>query len=707
MNICVSTMLSAVIMPLKFKIIKGYFKIFICLVSLFFSTKNLAQTSTDTLKEIELEEVIIKAYEQNIRLKEVPAAINLIGKNVLNSFGPASIISAINTSPGVRMEERSPGSYRFNIRGSSLRSPFGIRNVKVYYNDLPYTNPGGQTFLNQLGYYNFNSIEIIKGPGSSLYGAGTGGVLLIDGMNENDKPGLEVEYTIGSFGAQNVYAAVTTGGEKYTSKISYQHQNNNGYRNHSALKRDVLSWLGSFRFGEKNELKTTFIYGDLFYETPGGLTLTEFQKNPRAARAGNAFFPGAAEANASVRQKTFLAGASYTQKFHENFQNKIVLYGAYTQLLNPNIQAAERSTQPHFGGRTVFKYTKELGHLKMIFDAGAELQKGFTNISIHKNVSGNADSIRTYDEIENRQSLLFTQVALKTNGINIVASASLNNLNVGFKRFIPAPLVNQKRSFNNILAPRFALSKEIKNVSIYSSIGKGFSPPTTEELLPSGGTINLQLGAENGINYDLGFRSTFFNKLNVDINTFLFQLKNTIVQRRDAAGGSFFLNAGKTNQRGIETSIIYQLFESIPLIDKSSFWLSHTYHNFKYKDFVKDTNDFSGKYLPGIAPHTISSGINVSLKNGFSTTLSYLFNGKMPLNDANGLYAESYHLVAAKIGFQQKLKENIQIKLSVGVDNLLNETYSLGNDINAFGGRYYNAAQGRNYFATISFKWIK
>ncbi len=32
---------------------------------------------------------------------------------------------------------------------------------------------------------------------------------------------------------------------------------------------------------------------------------------------------------------------------------------------------------------------------------------------------------------------------------------------------------------------------------------------------------------------------------------------------------------------------------------------------------------------------------------------------------------------------------------------LLNETYSLGNDINGFGGRYYNAAAKRNYYAKI------
>src|SRR5205085_9648313 len=139
----------------------------------------------DSSKEITLPSIIIKAFEQNRRLKDVPAAVNYIGKNTFDRFTSASIVAAVNSTPGVRMEERSPGSYRLNIRGSSLRSPFGVRNVKIYYNDIPYTDPGGTSYLNQFSFYNFSSIEILKGPGSSLYGAGTGGVMLINGLSDS------------------------------------------------------------------------------------------------------------------------------------------------------------------------------------------------------------------------------------------------------------------------------------------------------------------------------------------------------------------------------------------------------------------------------------------------------------------------------------------------------------------------------------------
>jgi iron complex outermembrane receptor protein len=126
-----------------------------------------------------LQEITIRAYEADRPLLQVPASVGLVLKEDLERFNNTSLVSAANTLPGVRMEERSPGSYRFSIRGSSLRAPFGVRNVKVYWNDLPLTDAGGNTYLNQLDANTIQQMEIIKGPGSSLYGAGTGGVLLL------------------------------------------------------------------------------------------------------------------------------------------------------------------------------------------------------------------------------------------------------------------------------------------------------------------------------------------------------------------------------------------------------------------------------------------------------------------------------------------------------------------------------------------------
>jgi len=662
--------------------------------------------SADSLKEIQLSEVTVRAFEQNRKLKDIPGAIALISKQMLERFSSASIVSAINTTPGVKMEERSPGSYRFNIRGSSLRSPFGVRNVKVYYNDIPFTDPGGTTYLNQLGYYNFNSVEIIKGPGSSLYGAGTGGVLLIESMNENEQAGIIAEYTTGSYNLQNAYASFTTRSENLISRTSYQHQQSDGYRNHSELKRNVISWSGNFKLNEGRQLKTSFIYGNLFYETPGALTLTEFNSNAKMARPGNALFPGAEVAKAAIYQKTFVAGASYSQHLTANLESKSSLYGAYTQLLNPAIRNYGRNSEPHAGGRTVLKWVKKIREAALGITGGGEWQQGFASFSIHKNKNGNADSVQTLDEVRNRQSFLFGQATLENKNWLLITGASVNILKINFQRFSPTPLAEQKRKISNELTPRVSLLYKLKSINIYSGISKGFSSPTTAELLPTGSAINLDLNAEEGVNYDAGLRGTIFKNLYVDINLFFLSLKNTIVQRRDAGGGEFFINAGKTKQRGIETQVSHPLFASASLINRSNFWFSHTYHDFEYKDFKQLNLDFSGNKLPGVAPHVISTGIDILLNNGLLGTLSYYYSDKIPLSDATDVYANSYHLIGAKIGYQKWFNSKWRIKIVAGAENVLDEKYSLGNDINGFGGRYYNVAAGRNYFVSINFQFI-
>src|SRR5438270_12265722 len=94
----------------------------------------------------------------------VPASVRMLGPTELNLQPENSLVSAFNTVPGVRMEERSPGSYRLSIRGSLLRSPFGVRDVKIYYDDIPLTNAGGNTYLNAIDVNSVQGIEILKGP---------------------------------------------------------------------------------------------------------------------------------------------------------------------------------------------------------------------------------------------------------------------------------------------------------------------------------------------------------------------------------------------------------------------------------------------------------------------------------------------------------------------------------------------------------------
>ena len=675
------------------------------LVTLF----SLAQTQPDSSKE--LGEVVITAFEQNRKLMDVPAAISYVGQKQLNRFGNASIVPALNAAPGVRMEERSPGSYRLNIRGSSLRSPFGVRNVKVYLNDIPFTEPGGSTYLNLLGFYNINSVEVLKGPSSSLYGGGSGGAVLIKTNTSNQPAGVGVDYSFGSFGLQNVnvYARIGEGNAQQT--ISFSKLHSDGYRDWTRLDRSVFSWDSRFTINEKQSIRTYLMYADLSYQTPGGLTPAEFAANPKQARPRVGATPSSAQANASVNQKSFLAGVSYDYSIASNFKNTTSVYAAFSQFANPTVRNYERRSEPHTGGRTTFAYTPTvgLGELKLI--AGAELQRGWYNIRVYRNVNGTSDSLQTEDEVNPFLWSVFAQADWKLpNDWIITAGVSSNQNRIEITRLNKFPLSPQRRTYANELAPRISLLKKFRNsFSVYASVAKGFSAPTSAEVLPSTGVISTHLNAEEGWNYEAGFRwSLFKQRLFIDINSFFFNLNNTIVQRRDAGGADFFANAGNTKQQGIEANVHYNVLDDVKqFVSNLTVWSSYTLNDFRYQDFKQLTNDYSGKNLPSVPDHIFVAGIDLALKPGVYANFTYTYNSKTPLNDANTFYGNDFHLLAARIGFKQLFTKGFRFDLFVSGDNLLNEVYSLGNDINAAANRFYNVAPGRNYAVGVAMFWRK
>ncbi len=687
-------------------------KSLLCFLTIVFFSAELfgQQADEDTMSVKKLADVVVKGYEQNLKLNETAGAVGVINQRQLQKYGNVSVLPAINAVPGVRMEERSPGSYRLNIRGSSLRSPFGVRNVKIYLNGIPFSDPGGNTYLNQLSFYNFSNVEILKGPGSSLYGAGMGGVALINSVPNTTNNRVAINYSAGSYNAHNVNIAASVGNEAFQNAVSYTHQTSDGYRQQSGMRRDIITWDTKILASKKQELSTHVLFGDLFYQTPGGLTKTQFLANSKAARPAAGNLPGAIQNNASISQKMFWLGLDQQYNFTDHFKNNTSVYGAFTRIENPAIRNYEKRSEPNLGGRTTFSYNSNIKSAKLNLVAGAEYQKGYSAIEVFKNNNGNPDSLQTNDEVNNYQAILFAQAELNfAKGWIATAGASLNTSSIEFNRLSIVPSFVYKTHFNNQLSPRFSILKKLnEKISIYTVVSKGFSPPTVAELLPSTSVINTNLQAEKGNNYELGLRSYLINKrLFIDINAFTFWLQNSISQRRDSSGADYFINAGKTQQKGIETALNFSI-SSNPnhFITNSSFQASYSYHHFQYQQFKQLDADYSNNKIPGVAPHTIAALINTETKPGIYFNANYFYSSKMPLNDANAEYANAYHLLGFKAGFKHAFNQHIITGLFISGDNLLNETYSLGNDINAAFNRFYNAAPGINFLAGISFQYV-
>jgi iron complex outermembrane receptor protein len=680
---------------------------------LFLAAKSQTEVPTAGKDSVKLlSPVLIKGYESARSLFETPGTAAVINAGELARFGNTSILPAVNTIPGVRMEERSPGSYRLNIRGSLLRSPFGVRNLKVYWNDMPLTDAGGNTYLNIVDLNTIGSIEVLKGPGGSLYGANTGGIVVLHtddlpllNNNKNDHH-LRLQLNAGSYGTFGEQAQWKYRDSKISSSFTQSHQQAEGYRANSKMRKDVFQWNGNTRLFKKDKLEWVALYTDMYYQTPGGLTLAQMQQDPTQARPASPVAPGAVEQKAAIYNKTFFAGTSYTHEFNKQWSNTTSFVLSHTNFENPFITNYEKRKEDNLSVRSKFVYTKSFNEHDLRLLGGVEWLYGRAAIDNYGNNKGNIDTVQYRDRISVRQWFPFAQLEWQFNKKLLVQlGASTNAYQYHYRRLTDTDDAKKRKKFDKQFLPRLALLYPFINyLSAYATLSKGFSPATLAEFRSSDANINTALQPEFGWNYEIGVRgSTADNRFDFDIAAYYFKLQQAIVRRNNSMGEEYFVNAGGTDQKGLELRAGYSLVRNpAACFTLIRLWSGFTFNDYVFTRYIVGTDDHSGKALTGVPKYVSVTGLDISTAPGIYLNTTFSYTSKLPLNDANDQFAKAYNLLQAKIGWKQRMNSRIGLEIFVGIDNALDEQYSLGNDINAFGRRYYNPSAPRNYFGGLA-----
>lgn len=675
------------------------------LISLFCCIQ-LGQIQAQPDSVINVQEVVVKGFESNIKLLQVPTAISVLNKQALQRNAAYSLLPAFNNIAGVRMEERSPGSYRLSIRGSLLRSPFGVRNVKLYLDDFLLTDAGGNTYLNLLDVNNISRAEILKGPAGSIYGAGTGGAVLLTGnslLNEqlNDTSAAQIKFAAGSFGTIHQSAQVQRNSDAYMLSALQTHSQSRGYRDQSRLQKDNLQLR--FKLKENRKLSSDFLVllSRLNYQTPGGLNLAQVQANPKQARPATPTLPSAQTQKAQIFNTTALFGFSNTYQLSDRWKTVTSFSTSYTAFKNPFITNYEKRSEINIGIRTKLVYEQKKG-IPHQWITGIEVQRGDYSIDSTGNKAGVPDANLVRDEVKVKQQFVFSQLNIDPfEFLKLQAGFSYNYFGYNIERIIGLPSNGRVPiSFGNQFLPRFALSiLPTKNFTLYGQLSKGYSSPTIAEIRPSAGGTFTGLQAEYGWNKELGFKwSVDRGKIFFSTVIFQFDLKDAIVRQTNVAGAEYFTNAGAVVQKGLEVEFNWIVLNRTgrKALNYLHFFSAYTLNDFKFGEYRLGNNNYKGNKLTGVPEEVFIIGLNAELFNHFYFNLNFNYTGSMPLNDANSVKASAYRLWQNKLGWRGMIR-NKAIDIFLLTDNLSNEQYSLGNDINAFGGRFFNPAPGRNF----------
>jgi iron complex outermembrane receptor protein len=279
---------------------------------------------------------------------------------------------------------------------------------------------------------------------------------------------------------------------------------------------------------------------------------------------------------------------------------------------------------------------------------------------------------------------------------------SINKFNNILQRMMPMAQSSIIK-FNPQVLPKFSLLYNLnRKSSWFLSIGKGYSAPSIAEIRPSAGGIFPGLQAEQGWNFESGVKINFSNpSIQFEGDVFHYQLNNAIVRRTNASGAEYFINAGGTVQNGIELLIKgWLLKQPKGLLQQIKPSIAFTLNDFRFRNYKVNTTDYSGNKLTGVPNSILVTNLDILELHGFYGHLGYNYTSNLPLTDLNDVFTDSYSVWQTSIGKKFTVKKK-KIDIFCGIDNLGNTQYSLGNDLNAVGKRFYNPAPSRNYFFGI------
>ncbi len=642
-----------------------------------------------------ISEVRIDAYKKPTAFISSTKSVSVVSQNLLIQNPPERMLESINQIAGARMEERSPGSYRISLRGSILRSPFGVRNVKVYLDDFILSDASGNTYFNVISPGLIDRMEIYKGPEGGDYGAATGGTVLLKTKRSDQ---ISANLSAGSYGTFNESFDLSKQLGKHFVEVFQNYYQTDSYRKQAKVQRKQVFLKDHFKYSEKGLLKAMLMYSDLDYQTPGGLTLEQMYADRRQARPATKTIPGAKEQDAGIRNKMILAGLSHEFNITPEFSHFVMVQGSYVDFENPFITNFENRFEKNFALRTHFNYEKNGNSVSLAYRLGFE--GGINDILVknYDNILGTEGNPQNFDRLRNTSGFYFLSQKLNVDErLFTDISVSLNSNAYDWERQYPRE-ENGKVWFKNQWLPNFGVVYIIgKGFSIRGKIGKGNSAPTNEEIRSSTQQFNADLKPEFGWNKEAGIRKQFGNSIFLEGSYFDFRMKDAIVRRQNDAGQEYFVNSGETVQKGIEVLIESKNFDlKNNVLSRFKFRFSGSFYDFKFKDYRQNENDFSGNDLTGVPKTTINSLLNLTFFRKLSVDYSHFYTSKIPLNDANSVWSDACLIGNVRFGLPVDL-DKTRLNLFLQIQNLYNEEYVLGFDINAFGNRYYNPAAKRNF----------
>jgi iron complex outermembrane receptor protein len=673
-----------------------------------------AQAQTDPAPAT-LDPVVVTATRRAERSFDVPASIDVIDGSTIRDGQPAINISEpLVRVPGVFAANRNNYAQDVQVssRGFGARATFGVRGVRLYQDFIPATMPDGQGQTGSFSLLSTRSIEVLRGPFSTLYGNASGGVIAVFTEDPPATPVADASLGVGSYATYNagVKAQGPAGALRYV--VAANRFDTDGYRAHSAAARDIVNAKLVFALAEGSRVT---VIGNSQHQPdsqdPLGLTQAQVDANPQQAD------PAAILFNTRKTVNQTQGGIAFEQVLSAGTTLRVTGYGGTRQIgqylalsgVGATSSGGVVNLDRNYGGlgaRLIFR--GELLNAPITLSIGAdgdrlnEQRRGFVNNNgeqgaLRRDEDDSVGSADAYAELEwHALPALSLTLGVRTSRVHY---DSVDRYIVG-----PNPNDSGARTYNNTSPIAGVVWHALDTLNVYLSYGQGFETPTFAELAYRfvGPGLNLDLDPATSKSLELGLKWLPTPRQRLNLAVFGANTSQEIVVDAATGGRTTYRNASNTSRRGFEAAWNADFPGGLRAHVNYS-WLQAEFND-AFPTGLPPVVVPAGAKLPGVPPQQ-AYGVLIWTPPGgfygFNAAAELQYVGRVYVNDLNTAFAPAYTIGNARVGFAQTAGK-ARFSEYVRLNNVANVHYIGSVIVGDTNGRYFEPAPPRNWFAGVS-----
>lgn len=654
--------------------------------------------------ENRLQDVVVSGNRTLQKRTESPIAIALIGKQAIQDTKAQRLDFLLNQVSGVNMINLGNEQHEM-----SIRQPMSTNNLFLYLEDgVPIRTSAvfNHNALIEMNMAAAKSIEVIKGPASSLYGAeAIGGVVNLI----TQAPPAYTDGTIGvqanNQGYRRVDAQVgTTIGRVGFIASGYYAEQHDGPIQYSDFHKSASTYRLDYHIDDRTTWTSSVTYVDYFSDMYGSLDSTHFATKNYSTQTFFTYrkvyaFRGRSTISHSWNDHSTTT-ATFMYRNNSVIQNPSYQIGSYT---SGNGAISADTAIGNINDNAFKSYGLTVQHIqrfkfldsKLVVGISTELNpQTFNESFIWVKKQKNDQGLTNYVGYSDPDSVIAKFKTLVTNfgsyadyefsparGLRIVAALRYDAFQYDFINYLQGSKVtggpSTVTSYGKV-APKIGFTYNVKGIGFYGNYSEGYVPPQITDVF--GKTSNsTYLQPQTFHSYEIGgWLSLAKNCLYIDWSAYLMNGSDEIINVKLPNGISQSENAGQTRHRGLEYGLTYRPCDDW-LIRLSGSNAKHT-----FVDYVSSGVDYSGREMAD-APHFFGSA-QVTYKphylKGFRISAEWQRVGKYYMDNLQQYTYDGFNVANLRAGYAIS-----HVELWLNALNVFDEYYSTISQVSVSGGK--------------------